>query len=359
MNISLFMEQGISEAVGTAARFYLGSSAGRRFIGALLPAFAGSARIRARYEEEGIHVPPYLIASIASACNLRCAGCYARAGGVCTTNASDSDMDGEQWTRIFGEASQLGVSLILLAGGEPLLRRDVIEAASGFENIVFPIFTNGTMIDDAYLQMFDKCRNLVPVLSIEGSGEETNKRRGKGVWEQIEAVAVRLKERKMLFGVSITVTTHNLHAVTDKSFLKDLRRDGCGLVFFVEYVPAEQGTEELVLSEAQCADLNERVIELRRQYKNMIVVSFPGDEAEMGGCLAAGRGFFHINSAGGAEPCPFSPFSKYNLKDTSMLEVLQSDYFKRLRALEMSVEEHKGGCTLFDLKDEVEKLVSE
>ena len=73
-----------------------------------------------------------------------------------------AQLSSEEWLRIFSEADDLGVSFILLAGGEPLLHRDIIEAAGERQNILFPIFTNGTFIDERYLALFDRCRNLVP-----------------------------------------------------------------------------------------------------------------------------------------------------------------------------------------------------
>jgi MoaA/NifB/PqqE/SkfB family radical SAM enzyme len=359
MNINGFMEQGISSAVKTAARFYLSGKAGRSFIAGLGPEMQKNAFIRERYEREGVHVPAFLIASIASRCNLHCAGCYARASGTCASDDAVPELNTEQWEEIFREAAALGVSFILLAGGEPLLRSDIIRTAARCQSIVFPIFTNGTMIDDTYLTLFDENRNLIPVLSIEGNAEETDRRRGTGVSENIDAVIKQLSRRKILFGVSITVTNQNREEVTISEFVKKLRDRGCGLAFYVEYVPAESGTEHLVLSEAECRALNERMLALRKAFSNMIILSFPGDEEKMGGCLAAGRGFFHINPSGGAEPCPFAPFAKFSLRDRSMLDVLKSDYFQRLQELEMNAQSHTGGCTLFALKEQVQELAAQ
>ena len=47
--------------------------------------------------------------------------------------------------------------------------------------------------------------------------------------------------------------------------------------------------------------------------------------------MAAGRGFFHINSHGSAEPCPFSPYSDTNVRDTSLRQALQSPLFTALQ----------------------------
>ena len=123
---------------------------------------------RGEAEKRGEHIPPFLIASITSACNLHCAGCYARANHACGEDLFDGQLTEGEWRKIFLEARDLGISFILLAGGEPMLRREVIQTAGAIPEILFPIFTNGTMLDEAYLDLLDRHRNLVPVVSIEG-----------------------------------------------------------------------------------------------------------------------------------------------------------------------------------------------
>ena len=95
----------------------------------------------------------------------------------------------------------------------------------------------------------------------------------------------------IFYGVSITVTKDNLGTVTDEAFLSDLREIGCRLIFYVEYVPAD-GNNEPALEEKERQILEKRQAELRSSFPDVIFLSFPGDEKEMGGCLAAGRGFF-------------------------------------------------------------------
>ena len=125
-------------------------------------------------EKFGIHIPPFLIASITSSCNLFCKGCYARANQSCGEHLKQNELLDIRWNRIFAEAKNLGIAFILLAGGEPLMRKDVIKFAAGYKSIIFPVFTNGTMIDKEYISLFDQNRNLVPVLSIEGNREQTD-----------------------------------------------------------------------------------------------------------------------------------------------------------------------------------------
>ncbi|MGX8701165.1 radical SAM protein [Caproiciproducens sp.] len=359
INLNDFMDNGIKNISDTAGRFYLGNRRGQAFMLHTASALRKSGKVRKQYEESGTHIPPFLIASIAADCNLRCAGCYARANGGCGGEVREQLSD-EDWRRIFQEASDIGVSFILTAGGEPLLRREIIEAAAEFDNIIFPIFTNGTMINEEYLNLFDRHRNLIPVLSVEGNEERTDARRGRGVSEKIGNAAEALRNQGILYGTSITVTSENKEEVTESSFISHLRENGCGLIFFVEYVPAEENTEHLILNDREIKELQAGIDALRndKENKGMIMLSFPGDEEAMGGCLAAGRGFFHINAAGGAEPCPFSPYSEMNLKEQSLLTVLQSSFFEKVRKISAAEAlNHKGGCTLFQHVDEVQRAL--
>ena len=352
MNLSSFLNGGIMKIADTAARFYLGNRRGQAFLFGAVGALRKSARVREQSEKNGTHIPPFLIASVASRCNLHCAGCYARATGGCCENKNE--LAASDWRRIFAQAEEIGVSFILLAGGEPLLNRDIIEAAADFPRLVFPIFTNGTLIDESYINLFDEHRNLIPVLSLEGDGARTDARRGAGVAEKVRAAAEDLKSRGILYGASITVTRENMREVTQPSFARALREGGCGVAFYVEYVPAEENTEQLVLTQEDLATLQTRVDALRADVGGMIVLSFPGDEEKMGGCLAAGRGFFHINSTGGAEPCPFSPFSQMNLREHALLDVIRSDFFTAVREIGAAeAENHSGGCALFNHQSEV------
>ena len=360
LNLNDFMNNGIKNIANTASRFYLGNRKGQLFMLNMMSALRTSAKIREKYEQNETHIPPFLIASIASSCNLHCSGCYARANGGCSNGETPEEMTLADWQRIFNEASEIGISFILLAGGEPLLQRDIIKLASQYDKIIFPIFTNGTMIDDDYLTLFNNHRNLIPVLSIEGDENQTDERRGHGISKIIRDTAQVFKDKGILYGTSITVTNINKEAVTDKGFVQNLRNFGCGLIFYVEYVPAEKNTEHLILSSQDLHELQNRIDLLRkdRQNKGMILLSFPGDEEKMGGCLAAGRGFFHVNANGGAEPCPFSPYSEISLKKQSITEVLQSPFFEKVRKISASeAMSHNGGCTLFQYESQVKKAL--
>ena len=316
-------------------------------------------KIRTQHEKSGHHIPAFLIASISTECNLYCTGCYSRANNSCSDKPKRDNMSAEQWDGIFDQARRIGISFILLAGGEPLLRKDVIDCAAMYPEIVFPVFTNGTMITSEFVSIFDNHRNLVPIFSMEGDRDQTDKRRGQGVYDHLTSIMKNVKSLDILFGVSITVTIENIQFVTDRSFISNLSELGCKIVFFIEYVPVDSETVALTLGDNERKFLEEQQNILRELHPELLFLSFPGDEKHTGGCLAAGRGFFHINANGSAEPCPFSPYSDINTRDHSLLEVLDSTLFTKLCNSGILLSEHTGGCLLFEKEDEVKRLLKE
>lgn len=330
-----------------------------KFLHAFAKNLGLSEKRRAENAKDGLHVPPFLIASITANCNLFCAGCYARANQSCAgAGIAGKQLGADKWGRLFEEAESLGVCFILLAGGEPLLRPDVLEAAAARPGIIFPVFTNGTLMGGQALALFDAHRNLVPIVSIEGEREATDARRGPGVYDRVAEAMEALKERKVLFGASITVTKENAGAVTDERFVSALRERGCGIAFYVEYVPADETSHESAPGDAERRLLADNLEKLRERV-DMLFISFPGDEKLTGGCLAAGRGFMHINADGSVEPCPFSPFSDTNLADLPLAEALRSPFLASMREGGFLLGEHDGGCLLHEKRAEVEALLKE
>lgn len=310
-------------------------------------------------EKDGVDVPPFLICSIATTCNLHCKGCYARANGIAADGDDDRkrSLSPEQWKAIFEEAASLGINFALLAGGEPMMRRDILERVAEVEDMIFPIFTNGTLIGPSYISFLKRHLNMIPVISIEGMEHATDERRGKGMYQRAMLSVDMLHKEDLFFGTSITVTTENFDLVTSDAFVDTLRALGCKLIIYVEYVPTESGTEHLALDEDGVRRM-EAVQEHQGEcFKDMIIISFPGDEKFLGGCLAAGRGFFHIGPDGSAEPCPFSPFSDSNVLEMGVKGALASPLFRRLRETHLVGGEHTGGCALYEHRDEVKALL--
>ena len=357
-DIQNYMTRGVERVVGEIARATLRNPRESAYMARFALASRAASGRRRKAETAGEHIPAFLIASITSQCNLHCAGCYSRCNHATSDGEPIRQLTAEEWLRIFEEADELGISFILLAGGEPMIRRDIIEAAGQHPHILFPIFTNGTYMDEAYFRLFDRCRNLVPIMSIEGEKETTDARRGKGVYDRLISNMDTLKQKGLIFGASVTVTTQNIREVSSDAFLGTLSGRGCKAVIFVEFVPTADGSAGLAPGDGEREYLRREIDRLRREHPEMVYISFPGDEKSSGGCVAAGRGFFHINSHGGAEPCPFSPYSDINVRDTSLREALRSPLFRALQEGGLLADDHAGGCVLYEKRAQVEVLLN-
>lgn len=358
-NIQDYLANGVENILKDAMRASLKNPKESLFLLKFSKYAKKATKIRNRYDEKGQNIPVFLIASITSSCNLHCTGCYSRANYACNDDEPLNQLSDDEWEDIFKQAKELGISFIVLAGGEPMIRKDVIDKASNYPEILFPIFTNGTMLNDDYLKLFDDNRNLVPILSIEGDEKVTDSRRGEGVYNQLLESMEVMKKNNIAFGAALTFTKGNLDSLISKEFIEQLHDFGCKVVFFIEYVPVDEKTVDIAPTDEERELLLNEINHLREEYSDMLFLSFPGDEKTSGGCLAAGRGFFHINSHGGAEPCPASPYSDINVRDTSLLEALNSKLFKSLRDGGILIDDHEGGCVLFENKEKVERLLGE
>ncbi|MBP5327518.1 MAG: radical SAM protein [Bacteroidales bacterium] len=361
-DLSAYMSESIRNIMGHAYLNVLSNPHEARFVARMQKVFIRSERRRKQVlKDDGLEVPPFLIASIATACNLQCKGCYARKNGIANDPGAlqKTTLSPLQWQTIFKDASALGVNFCLLAGGEPLTRRDLLETIATVDDIIFPVFTNATLIGPQYIEFFRRHLNIVPIVSLEGDAAATDDRRGKGVYQRALLSMEMLHKEHLFFGTSITVTTENYLAVTSKEYLMQLAAMGCRLVFFVEYVPFDESTQHLAFNDEHVAQMEQLLEQCREEVKEMIFLSFPGDEKALDGCLAAGRGFFHIGPDGAAEPCPFSPFSDSNVAQMGLREALKSPLFSKIRAAKALGWEHTGGCTLFEHRAEVEAMLKE
>ncbi len=311
-----------------------------------------AARIRAKWQRDGVNIPPIIIFSVTTRCNLSCSGCYAQA----LHPPSENEMSEAEIRRMMSEARGLGVSFFVIAGGEPFLRPEIMEIMKDFPEILFLVFTNGLLIDQKMLGRFKKQRNVVPMVSLEGHADDTDGRRGEGVHQFLQKLIGKLRKQGIFFGTSLTITRPTFNTLTGHQFVKNLVQAGCRFFLYLEYTPTVQGTEELVLTSVERARLMSLTDSFRREF-SALFFAIPGAEAEVGGCLAAGRGFVHVTAEGDMEPCPFAPFSDSNLRDSSLKDALQSRLLGVIRQHPENLKVTEGGCTLWKRRAWVESLL--
>ena len=150
----------------------------------LRKSYLSSEKTRRNTLEKGIKIPPFLILSVTSKCNLKCNGCYATAAGNITQKNTlvKPVLDLKQWISVIKEASEIGVFGFVVAGGEPFLYPDLIKLFKEFKNRFFVVITNGTLIKEQDYKTLKKLGNIAIIVSLEGDENLTDGRRGKGVF---------------------------------------------------------------------------------------------------------------------------------------------------------------------------------
>jgi MoaA/NifB/PqqE/SkfB family radical SAM enzyme len=309
-------------------------------------------RRRKKWAAQGVNVPPMLIYSVTAECNLDCHGCYAKLLHA----TKNGEFNAQQFEDVIRQADEVGVSYILVAGGEPFSRPELLDVTASHPGIIFTPFTNGLLVTDEHIRKLKKQKHVLPIVSFEGYELETDERRGQGVYENGFALLEKLRNQGIYYGVSITTTRENLDTISDEAFISRLAKLGCKVFFFINYIPVEKGTEKLVMTQEQFNQLNQSMAQYRRSYEALFL-AFPGSELDFGGCLAAGKGFVHINAEGDVEPCPFSPYSDASLKNMSLVDALKSPLLKTIRDAGKRLDESNGVCALWQNREWVKSLV--
>ena len=319
--------------------------------------FAGYNYVMELRRKYDCNMPWILLFDPTSACNLHCKGCWAAEYGN-RLNLSFEDMD-----RIVTEGEALGIHWYMCTGGEPTCRKeDLFKLAAKHQNSVFHLFTNGTLIDQAFCDRVKEVGNMAFFISIEGIGDATDARRGEGVYDRVMHAMDLMKENGLLFGTSICYTSANIEAVTNDDFMRFLCDKGAHFGFYFHYMPVgNEAAPELMPTPEQRKYMIDRIRYLRSEACDIpfYPMDFQNDGEFVGGCIAGGRNYFHINSAGDAEPCVFIHYSNANIHDQSILEILHSPLFMAYHNGQPFNKNHLRPCPMLENPELLEKMVHE
>jgi radical SAM protein with 4Fe4S-binding SPASM domain len=285
------------------------------------------AKAREEFERKSGFSPPLLLViSPTMRCNLRCEGCYA---GM---YSKSDDLPVEVFDRIITEAKEMGIYFMVISGGEPFYYKPLMDMFEKHNDVTFQMYTNGTLIDKEMAGRIVELGNVIPCISVEGYKEETDQRRGEGVYSKVIQAMDNLKEAGGLFGFSATVTRFNHDVLTSDEFVDYYTRDkGCFIGWYFQYMPiGTRPSLELMTTPEQRMQRLERINRIRGE-KQVLISDFWCDGPLVGGCMAGGHNYLHINQNGDVEPCVFAHFAVDNIKDKSLAEALNSDFFQAIR----------------------------
>jgi len=301
----------------------------------------------------GVHIPNFFLIDPTSDCNLRCEGCWA---GMYEKHDT---LDFETLDRLMNEAKELGIYWAVISGGEPFKYPHLIRLAEKHPDMAFMVYTNGTLITEKVADAIVEAGNLSPVISLEGWREQTDARRGKGVFDRIMKAMDALRERGAVFGISLTITRYNVDEVTSDAFIDFLIEKGAVYGWTFHYIPIGRNPNpDLMVTPEQRAYLSERIPYIRT-HKPIQIADFWNDGALTCGCIAGGRMYFHITASGVVEPCAFAHFSVENIKGKSLLEVLKNPLFAAFQKRQPFNDNHLRPCPIIDVPQALREIVAE
>lgn len=317
----------------------------------------GTKMIRKNRELYKCNIPWLILFDPTTACNMHCEGCWSGTYGH-KFNLSFEDMD-----KIITQGKELGVYLYLLTGGEPTVRKkDIIRLAEKHNDVEIAMFTNSTLIDEAFCKECVRLGNLTFLLSIEGTPDTNDARRGEGHYAAVMKAMDLLKKYGIIFGTSICYTSKNIEAVTSDDFFRMLADKGARYGFYFHYMPVgNNAVPELMPSMEQREYMIQRIRYIRSPQSDIqfYPMDFQNDGEYVGGCIAGGRNYFHINSNGDAEPCVFIHYSNANIHDSSILEILQSPLFMAYHKGQPFNKNHLRPCPMLENPELLQKMVHE
>jgi len=274
--------------------------------------------------KKGGAVPTTVLISPTMRCNLRCTGCYAG------NYSMKDDLPFEVVDRIIKEGKKMGVSFYTFLGGEPFLWQPLFRILEKHRDAFFQIYTNSTLITEDIAKKLLKTGNAIPILSIEGFEKKTDERRGKGIFKKVISAMDILKSYKIPFGFSVAVTRKNAEEVSSDEFIDFMIEKGAYIGWFFLYMPVGAKPDpKLMPTPKQRLHLYHRDVKIR-ETKPIFIIDFWNDAPWVGGCIA-GKEYVHITSTGDVEPCIFTHMAVDNIKNKSLREVMNSDYFRALR----------------------------
>ncbi len=312
----------------------------------------GWPKQEATREKYGCNVPWAILLDPTSACNLHCTGCWAAEYGN-KLNLTFDEIDS-----IITQGKEIGTYMYIYTGGEPLVRKkDLIKLCEKHSDAIFLSFTNATLIDEEFANEMLRVKNFVPAISLEGFEVANDSRRGEGVYEKVMNAMRILKEKKLPFGISACYTSANCDDLSSDEFIDSIIDMGALFIWYFHYMPVgKDAVPELMVSPEQREKMYHRIRGFR-QTKPIFAMDFQNDGEYVGGCIAGGRRYLHINANGDVDPCVFIHYSDSNIREKTLLECLQSPLFMAYHDGQPFNENHLRPCPMLENPDVLPELV--
>jgi len=295
----------------------------------------------------GFDIPTLLVVSPTQRCPLKCYGCYS------AEHAKHEDLKYAAFDSLVRQAKEMGIYFFVITGGEPYIYNHMFDIFEKHSDVYFQTYTSATTFTKGnHVKRLAELGNVLPCISVEGFEEETDKRRGKGHFKHILAAMASLREHGVPFGFSATATRENNDKLMSDEFVDFYVKQGCCLGYYFQYMPIGRSPDfNLVPTPEQRIFRYQRILKLR-ETKPILFADFWCDGPLVGGCLAGGRRYLHINNLGNVEPCVFSQAYDMNIYDNSLLDILKnSKLFRAIRKRQPYSDNLLRPCMIIDVPE--------
>ena len=267
-------------------------------------------------------IPWAILMDPTSACNLRCTGCWAAEYGH-SLNLTLDELDD-----VIRQGEEFGCYTYLYSGGEPTVRRDdLIRLCDMHPECVFLAFTNGTLVDEAFADEMLRVGNLVLAISVEGFEKDTDFRRGAGTYQRVREAMALLKRKKLPFGISCCYTSQSAAFIGSEEYFDAMIEWGAKFCWFFTYMPTGKDAVPALMATAEQREYMYRQVRAFRKSKPLFTIDFWNDGEYVGGCIAGGRCYLHINANGDIEPCGFIHYADSNIRTDRLLDAFRKPLF--------------------------------
>jgi radical SAM protein with 4Fe4S-binding SPASM domain len=302
---------------------------------------------------------PYVVSwNLTYRCNLACEHCYLDAGPAKVASpefADRSELSTEQCFRIVDEIAAFAPeSVTILTGGEPLLRRDIVEIVryGASRGLWIVVGTNGVKITEnlARILRAEGVRGLALSLDALDADRHDAFRRVRGAWANTVEGAKILDRVGLPFIVQTTVGSHNREELER---IAEFAHDELGARVWNLYflVPSGRGAFLSDLSPGEYDDVLARLAAIQRRWASRMLVNakcaphfvrnllsaeeeapFPKSFSGGAGGCPAGTHYLGIRPNGDLTPCPYLPLFAGNLRESGLRALWdESELFVRIR----------------------------
>ena len=287
------------------------------------------------------HVPLVVSWNLTRKCNLNCSHCYINA----TTNELKDELTTNESYNLIDQIAEVSKPLLILSGGEPLLRKDVYDiirygAAKGFR---MGLGSNGALIGDETAKQLRAAGLATASISIDSSNplQHDDFRGVTGSWDKAIQAITALRNNEIQVQVNTTVTQENCNQIDDiMSLVEKIGVENFHLFFLV---PTGRGAKMADISPKMYEEMIKKTFAKTHKHRLNVRPScapqFMRIAKDMGidmrqwirGCIA-GLYYCRIYPNGDVTPCPYLPIKLGNVRVTPFKDIwFGSPVFKALR----------------------------